>query len=524
MEKKCIYEKVVTTSKESYSRIYLESIEFAKTVFKVGQKFIYELDFENKQVKILPSEEDKMGSMTKRKKKEVVPVLNIQNKNIGKVFEGIRKCKIKIYEEEIIVEPLYEENEKEEYSSKIEEYDKNNTIDYKDYLKRNILSAKEFGSQIVRPLYRIKKNDLYDIFVNKGLDTGDLDNIFEFSKDPITEKFKKAKEVVKDIPVIMKTIKLLSLFTGIGAFEKALDNNDIPYEVVNYCEIDEHASKAYSAIHNVSERLNLWDITKVDPNKLPEDIDIITHGSPCQDFSSCGLQKGGDEFSGTRSSLMWNTIEIVKKRLPKFVIWENVKNALSKRHKYNVDKYMQILKEMGYKSYCDVLDSKEHGVPHSRSRVFIVSILGEHKPFKFPSKVPLSMTLQEFLTDNGKPGVAEDLKPGCRKEFLKHYDNIIRSTSGIYDCKAKTDFQDKKVGIKWCPCLRSGSRNAHVLDKNKCVRRITMKEAWRLMGFGEKAYEKVKAIGMSLTQMQKQIGNSIDVNVVSKIFKNLLCC
>lgn len=79
-------------------------------------------------------------------------------------------------------------------------------------------------------------------------------------------------------------IKLLSLFSGIGAFEKALENIGIDYQLVNYCEIDKFASKSYSLIHNVDESKNLKDVTKVDTSTLPNDIDLITYGFPCQDI------------------------------------------------------------------------------------------------------------------------------------------------------------------------------------------------------------------------------------------------
>jgi DNA (cytosine-5)-methyltransferase 1 len=87
-------------------------------------------------------------------------------------------------------------------------------------------------------------------------------------------------------------IKILSLFSGIGAFEKALKNLNIDFELVAYCDFDKYASKSYSAIHDVSEDMNLGDITKIDETKLPKDIDLITYGFPCQDISLAGKQKG----------------------------------------------------------------------------------------------------------------------------------------------------------------------------------------------------------------------------------------
>ena len=100
----------------------------------------------------------------------------------------------------------------------------------------------------------------------------------------------------------MRSIKLLSLFSGIGAFEKALQNQGIGYDLVGFSEIDKYAVKSYCAIHNESLDKSLGDITKIDISKLPDDIDLLTHGSPCTSFSLAGKQAGGDEGSGTPSS------------------------------------------------------------------------------------------------------------------------------------------------------------------------------------------------------------------------------
>ena len=105
-------------------------------------------------------------------------------------------------------------------------------------------------------------------------------------------------------------MKYLSLFSGIGSPESALENLGIKFELFGFSEIDKYAIKSYCGVHGVDESLNLGDITKIDIQSLSTDIDLITHGSPCQDFSVAGLNKGGDLGSGTRSSLMWNTVAI----------------------------------------------------------------------------------------------------------------------------------------------------------------------------------------------------------------------
>ena len=146
------------------------------------------------------------------------------------------------------------------------------------------------------------------------------------------------------------------------------------YNLVNFCEFDKYAVKSYCAIHGVDERLNLGDITQIDIDKLPTNIDLITHGSPCQSFSISGKQHGGVKSSGTRSSLLWNSVEIIRHCKPKFVIWENVKNVLSKKHKPVFDAYVDEMKNMGYNTYYQVLNAKNYDIPQNRERIYAISV------------------------------------------------------------------------------------------------------------------------------------------------------
>lgn len=139
------------------------------------------------------------------------------------------------------------------------------------------------------------------------------------------------------------------------------------YNLLKFCEFDQYAVKSYCAIHNEKEEKNLGDITKVEIESLPK-CDIITHGSPCQDFSVAGNQKGADEGSNTRSSLIWNSVQIIKQCNPKFVIWENVKNVLSPKHIKNFNKYINKLNELGYTSYYQILNACDYGIPQKRER------------------------------------------------------------------------------------------------------------------------------------------------------------
>ena len=173
-------------------------------------------------------------------------------------------------------------------------------------------------------------------------------------------------------------MKVLELFGGIGACSKALERLGIEYEIADYVEIDKYAVKSFNAMHGTNfepQDICTWD--------KDIEVDLIMHGSPCQDFSLAGKQAGGDKDSGTRSSLMYETIRIVEKLKPKYVIWENVKNLLSKKHRHNFDAYLETMEQLGYVNYYQVLNAKDYGIPQNRERVFTVSILNGDS-YNFP--------------------------------------------------------------------------------------------------------------------------------------------
>ena len=168
-------------------------------------------------------------------------------------------------------------------------------------------------------------------------------------------------------------LRLLSLFSGIGAFEKALGDK---VKLVNYCEIDKYAAKAYSLIHNVPEDLNLKDVTKVDTSKL-HNIDMVTYAFPCQDISCAGKRQGFVDSNGncTRSGLFFEALRIIKDTQPKYAIAENVKNLVSKKFRAEFKTVISELDKAGYVSYYDVLNSKDYGIPQNREREYSLYLL-----------------------------------------------------------------------------------------------------------------------------------------------------
>ena len=237
------------------------------------------------------------------------------------------------------------------------------------------------------------------------------------------------------VGVVVMKLKVLSLFSGIGAFEKALKNVDVGVDLVNYCEIDKHASRAYSLIHEVSESMNLWDVTKIDTSELPNDIDLITYGFPCQDISLAGNLKGF-EHNGerTRSGLFFEALRIIEDTKPKFAIAENVKNLTSKRFANEFKIVLDSLEQAGYTNYWKVLNAKDYGIPQNRERVFIISIRKDiDKGFEFPEPFQLELKLENLL----EPAVDESfyVKPeesGVLHSISDDALNIINATKQGY--------------------------------------------------------------------------------------------
>lgn len=198
-------------------------------------------------------------------------------------------------------------------------------------------------------------------------------------------------------------IKVLSLFSGIGAFEKALDNNGYPYELVNFCEIDKYASKSYCAVHNCEESKNLNDVTTINTKELPRNIDLVTYGFPCQDISTAGKMRGffDEEGKPTRSGLFFEALRIIKDTQPRVAIAENVKNLTSKKFKLQFETVLEGLEDAGYNNYWKVLNAKDYGIPQNRERVFIISIRKDldNGTFKFPEGVELTKCLADMLDD-----------------------------------------------------------------------------------------------------------------------------
>lgn len=238
-------------------------------------------------------------------------------------------------------------------------------------------------------------------------------------------------------------IKVLSLFSGIGAFERACCRIGLNWELVNYCEIDRWASLSYSMVNQCDESLNLRDVRAVTAETVRDQhVDLITYGFPCQDISIAGKQRGfvNDSGESTRSGLFFEALRIIKELRPRYAIAENVKALTSTKFKNEFATVLSSLEEAGYKNYWRVLNAKDYGIPQNRERVFIVSIRRDvdEGDFQFPDKEPLMLRLRDML----EPAESVDEKyylsterEGVRK-LIAELESRYRLNSGTAVCVA----------------------------------------------------------------------------------------
>lgn len=334
-------------------------------------------------------------------------------------------------------------------------------------------------------------------------------------------------------------MRLLSLFSGIGAFEKALENIGEPFETVAYCEIDKYAAKAYSLIHGIEEDKNLKDVCKINTSTLPK-IDLITYGFPCQDISLSGKQKGftNEDGSLTRSGLFFEALRIIEETKPPIAIAENVKALVGKKFASEFQLVLDSLSDAGYKNYWAVLNAKDYGIPQNRERVFIISIRDDiDHGFQFPAKYLLKLRLKDLLENSvdDKYYISDKMisffmangKKQMDDNYIDESEARIQQIGNLFPNKHRENPNTGRVydieGISpTLNTMQGGHQQPYIINETTLrIRKLTPKECFRLMGFDDQDCDILVADGISNTQLYKMAGNSIVVDVLENIFQAL---
>ena len=320
-------------------------------------------------------------------------------------------------------------------------------------------------------------------------------------------------------------MKVVSLFSGIGAYEKALKNIGIDVELVNYCEILKDKSKSYSILHNVSEDKNLWDVTKIDTDKM-ENFDLLVYSPPCVSFSISGKMKGLDDLRGT---LFYNALEVIKVKRPKYCVMENVANLAGKRFAKDFEAMRDSLEMLGYNNYWKCINAKEF-IPQNRDRVYLVSIREDIDDGRFVFPVGedsrnwwdlIDLSDMRDITDRQRRMIeyarGENKTDTINLEGDIQFDNTVITLrqSGLR-------FQNNREYPAIIAHYGKGGVNFTIIAKDgKVLGGITPRNCFKLMGFDFEDSDLLTQNGFSRSSQYVMAGDSVCVPVLEQIFKVL---
>lgn len=299
-------------------------------------------------------------------------------------------------------------------------------------------------------------------------------------------------------------MKFIDLFCGIGGFRFGFESACKKYGIIPECvfssDIDKYTKESYKA--NFGEEPS-GDITKVDAKEIP-DHDILFAGFPCQPFSIIGKMRGMEDIRGT---LFHDIARVLGEKKPKYFVLENVKQLVGHKNGHTMRIILDTLQSLGYSVQYKVLNALNYGLPQKRERVIIVGVMGSGD-FKFPAPFGTRLSLESILEKNpdSKYFVNDRIKEMRLNAHKSKYQPAIwhenksrNITSYPYSC-----------------ALRSGGSHNYLLVDG--IRRLTPREMLRLQGFPESF-----KIVVSDSQLKKQVGNAVPVNIVEAVCEELIC-
>ena len=337
-------------------------------------------------------------------------------------------------------------------------------------------------------------------------------------------------EIAQFISTKPYKLRVLSLFSGIGAPEQALKELGIDFELVNYCEFDNKASYAYSLLHNVDMSLDLVDVENIDfdysKQALPN-FDIMFFGSPCVDLSKQGKQKGllenkEDELPSTwqlevddlpeltRSGLIYRALQIALYKKPKFMIAENVANFTSKTFKKEFNAVIRNLQDMGYSFYWKKLISSKFGIPQNRNRVFMIMIREDvNIKYEWPQTQELTFNAEDWFLPPEEVAEEYYIKPAKhgkldRESFKPNFKRDIISC----------------ITTKWGEPDPNSQQT--FIEDSKGIRCLTSEELMRFQGFPVEYAKILRDNGYDIGDIGKLVGNSITVPVIKAVLEQLI--
>ena len=311
------------------------------------------------------------------------------------------------------------------------------------------------------------------------------------------------------------TYKVVSLFSGVGGIDLGFEQTG-KFETILANEFDMHAAKTYSL--NFNNQIIVDDIHNLDASELP-DFDVLLSGFPCQAFSIAGYRKG---FEDERGDLFFETLRIIKKKQPRVVFLENVKNLVTHDHGNTFKVIMEALSYHGYYVKYKVMNAKEYGnIPQNRERIYIVGFDNkeDYQNFSFPQSIELTTPLTDIIDFNGK--IDDSFYYTADKyAYYPALAEGITSQDTIYQWRRKY-VRENKSGV--VPTLTAnmgtGGNNVPLILSDYGIRKLTPRECFNTQGF-PRDFQLPEDIAIS--QLYKQAGNSVVVPVIQRIAENIV--
>jgi len=414
---------------------------------------------------------------------------------------------------------------------------------------------------------RQPRGDKYPYYVMGALDYQNI----TLSTSTKSFKCEKKNWIEKEFSNPTCKIKLATMFSGIGAVEFALKRLNLKSEIIFACDNDKFVKESYFANYSINKDNWYDDVLFINGKKYKNNIDLLVGGSPCQSFSMVGKRKG---FEDTRGTLFYEFARVIKESQPKVFIYENVKGLTNHDNGNTFETIKATFNELGYKCFSKLLNSKDYGVPQHRERIFVIGFKNHSIDFEFPEPIPLKYKMQDFLEDyidskyylkekgvkfvtssknrkkrytqiNGDIAICQKANQQFNwhgdfiyetknkqefNEFIfdvneveeKYYlsENVTKYvlSTGTKNFKTttKTDLEVARPLLQTMHKMHRAGVDNYVTHNKGRIRKLTPKECLRLMGFGD-GFKQV----VSDTQMYRQAGNSIVVDVLIAILKQM---
>ena len=329
-------------------------------------------------------------------------------------------------------------------------------------------------------------------------------------------------------------VKFLDLFSGIGGFRLGLQRaGHIP---VGWVEIDKFARQSYQAMYDTTGEWTATDINKVTDEqwrKFNGTVELIAGGFPCQSFSIAGKREGF--LNKTKGTLFFEVARAVKQIKPRFVFLENVKGLLNHDKGNTFRTILNTFDELGYDVQWRVLNSKNFGVPQNRERVYIIghlrgdsgrevfSIFGENREVNHANVKQIG-NISDSNSFGGNPQTGRVYADDGLSPTLNTMQGGGREPKVAIPVLTPDRINKRQNGRRFKensdPSFTLTAQDKHgVMLKNYTIRKLTPRECWRLQAFPDELFDKAQQAGLSDSQLYKQAGNSVTVNVIEYIGK-----